>query len=520
LEKETLITNAAKSIYTYCRARTSTREEAEDLSQDILLELLKSQGNLRDDKAFYGFMWAVASNVYKNWCKKRACLRAQAALDENTPDTSAPLLEALENAADIVLLHRELSLLTAQYRKVVVAYYFNNKKVSEISKTENISESMVKFLLFKSRKIIKEGITMEKPRGTQSFNPAILKLGLAIGKSWRPYLDSTQMEKNLIAQNILTACYYEACTAEEISLQLGVAVPYLEYHLQELTENGVLQKTNIRYTTAITIFTKSFIEEADAKTKTLQTQIADLLTTFLDTHHEQIKTVGKHTGTTDPGLLRWQIAQLIIEQATLEKRNDRLPQKNHGGHSLFVWGEEYPDRYGCMFAYYKNKHGDQVKCLEFFCNSFNERIFDFGYFWNRDDRVRLFLETAKYKHSGFPPDEKIEIAEFIKHGYLKKDGEKLTPNVPIYTARQYEQTLDLLTDVITDVSKKTDEIIKVATEILLQHTPANKKKEAAEIAFLIKHHLAMRNPIEIMLGSGSLRAFTTNEHPTTYITLK
>jgi len=70
LEKENadrLISEAAKSIFTYCRARTNSREEAEDLSQDILLELLRTQGNLRNDKAFYGFMWAIASNVYKNW---------------------------------------------------------------------------------------------------------------------------------------------------------------------------------------------------------------------------------------------------------------------------------------------------------------------------------------------------------------------------------------------------------------------------------------------------------------------
>ena len=67
MEKEIadrLITEAAKSIFTYCRARTDSREEAEDLSQDILLELLRAKGNLRDDKAFYGFMWAVAGNVY------------------------------------------------------------------------------------------------------------------------------------------------------------------------------------------------------------------------------------------------------------------------------------------------------------------------------------------------------------------------------------------------------------------------------------------------------------------------
>ena len=51
-----LISDSAKTIFSYCRARTNSKEEAEDLSQDIILELLKSKGSFCNDKAFYGFM--------------------------------------------------------------------------------------------------------------------------------------------------------------------------------------------------------------------------------------------------------------------------------------------------------------------------------------------------------------------------------------------------------------------------------------------------------------------------------
>ena len=52
-------------------ARTSNEYEAEDLAQDILLELTKSVQNIREDKAFYGFMWSVAKNVYKQWYRRK-----------------------------------------------------------------------------------------------------------------------------------------------------------------------------------------------------------------------------------------------------------------------------------------------------------------------------------------------------------------------------------------------------------------------------------------------------------------
>lgn len=162
MDKMTLndkLSQAAKTIYSYCLVRTSTREEAQDLSQDILLEIIKSACNLRDDNAFYGFMWGVAGNVYKNWCKKRR-RPVYAELDENLPDQGQPVEEQLMENDDIALLRRELSLLSEKYRRCAVLYYVEEYPVSKIARTLNITESMVKYLLFKARKKLKEGMNM------------------------------------------------------------------------------------------------------------------------------------------------------------------------------------------------------------------------------------------------------------------------------------------------------------------------------------------------------------------------
>lgn len=66
-ELDVKITEVAKSILSYCIARTSNQIEAEDLAQDIMLEICKSVPNLKNEEAFYGFMWAIAGNVYKEW---------------------------------------------------------------------------------------------------------------------------------------------------------------------------------------------------------------------------------------------------------------------------------------------------------------------------------------------------------------------------------------------------------------------------------------------------------------------
>lgn len=350
---------------------------------------------------------------------------------------------------------------------------------------------------------------MERTFGNLSFNPGCLKLAVT-GDNWHHLIDPTVFERNLIGQNILLACNYEQCTAEEISLQMGVAVPYLEKYLKELCEVGVLAQKGKYYETAIVIFTREFIAEEHAKTLKIQQEAAEIITQFLDEKLDDIKAIGFHTGSVDDGLLRWRITQLIIENAVLEKHKNDSQQRKDG----LVWGDE-DTRYGCLNVHYTNPQGDTIKFLEFFARSFNERIFDFGYFWKQEKRVNLILEIAREKRVN--EADMVEVAEFIKNGWVKKDGDTLQLCIPVFTAKQFEQVLSL-TDVVTNkIAEKTHEMLNISTDILMQHVSASKKKEAKTLGYLRRHYIAMCGPVEIMMGSGALRRFSDNEHPTAYV---
>lgn len=145
------ITEVSKTIFSYFMAKTKTRADAEDLSQDILCELIKSLNSIRDDRAFYSFMWAVAGNVYKQWCRKKA----KSSTVELIDDISEEIDYEFGCESDIYILRRELTLLSEKYRRATILYYIDGKSCSEIASVLDISESMVKYLLFKSRKILK-----------------------------------------------------------------------------------------------------------------------------------------------------------------------------------------------------------------------------------------------------------------------------------------------------------------------------------------------------------------------------
>ena len=102
LEKQELdnkIKSTAKALLSYCRARTSNLMDAEDLAQDIIVEVYRSAKNLRNDEAFYGFLWAVAGNVYKQWYRTQA--RRQ---ETDLPETLAEEADFFEEDQGYVYL--------------------------------------------------------------------------------------------------------------------------------------------------------------------------------------------------------------------------------------------------------------------------------------------------------------------------------------------------------------------------------------------------------------------------------
>ena len=55
-----LIEKNLTAIYGYAFNKLYDKSEAEDLSQEIIIEILSSAENLKNDAAFWGFAWKIA----------------------------------------------------------------------------------------------------------------------------------------------------------------------------------------------------------------------------------------------------------------------------------------------------------------------------------------------------------------------------------------------------------------------------------------------------------------------------
>ena len=517
-ELDTKIADIAKSLLSYCMARTSNHFEAEDLAQDIILEIYKSADNIRNADAFYGFMWAVAGNVYKQWCKNKARNKA-CELTDNLYD-EVGFLE--DESSELYLLRRELTLLTEKYRRAVILYYIENKTCSEISTHLSISESMVKYLLFKSRQILKEGMSMERNYGQQSYNPKGLSL-LFWGNGANRYYHLCDSK---ISQNILFACYNDKLTAEQISLEIGVSLPYMEDKLKELYEYELLKKDGNRYFTNIVIFTRDFANEVNAKTTELRERIATILTEAISKHEAEVRSIGFVGSDMSNNSFKWQMVSLILYNAVIEILQNKIKvvyPKDKFGTECFIWGSEngeqssWASQFGFGISNVTNEAGDYIQFMDFPING--EMVHH--YCFNRQNVTNVFLDVAKGITDNFSENDKALAADMVRKGYIISNEKGLFVNTPIFTKEQHQMIKNIFADTATNIANEAETLMETVSKILKEHTPLHLKKLAKDMAYLRLFEDAISAPVAILYDQKYLLPYNNDcVLPTTYVILK
>lgn len=515
-EIDSKIAEVSKSILSYCMTRTSTQHEAEDLAQDILLQLIKSLPNIRDDQAIYKFMWSVAGNVYSSWYRRKIKIKECELIEEGY---YGYFDDIKDDHTEIDLLRRELSLMSEKYRKVTILYYLENKSCLEISQKLSISESMVKYLLFKARKILKEGMNMNRNYGEQSYNPkqlSLMYMGEGPNRFWQ-LLDS-----KAIPQNILWACYNDDLTGEEISLQIGVALPYLESELYTLVNAGILLKRGNRYTTNIVIMSKDFSREVSSKLADIQDKIADGINHFLVAHESDIRCIGFYGCNMSHNTYMWQMMCMVL--ASTFKKCQEIDLGGETpitafGERAYVWGEEE-----CKNAFNICQiQGEGVEiedCMLYFMDWIENPKGTHHDFYNDRKLVNLFIRLAKGQVKDPNEYEKEMIVTLIKRGYvLNKNGE-LAITVPVYTQKQIDKVIKILDPIIEETYQLSQEIFSVICSILKNHTPIHLKQSIKGIARMRLFSEVVSAPAHIMHCKDYIKTnWSANEMPTTYIVI-
>ena len=82
-------------LYGYCVRLTDHRTEAEDLLQDTLLRAMRAYPKLRDENSVKGWLFAIATNGWRDLCRARGRTVPTVSLDGSEPDDEFSLFATL-----------------------------------------------------------------------------------------------------------------------------------------------------------------------------------------------------------------------------------------------------------------------------------------------------------------------------------------------------------------------------------------------------------------------------------------
>jgi len=244
---EKMITEYLKPIFGFALKRCKNVHDAEDLSQEIVLKAFRTL-LFKDDIENPGkFIWTIAHNALSNYYRDSAKGTIGVPIDEYADVIADPdsMMSVDDNAETILRLQREIAYLSKLQRKIVIAYYFENRKQAEIAKHLGIPLGTVKWHLFEAKKELKRGMDTMRKTSELKFNPIKFhSVGIngSIGtKSCDDFFRSA------LSQNICYCVRNEAKTIHEIADALGVSPVYVEPEVDFLEEYGFLMQSGDRY---------------------------------------------------------------------------------------------------------------------------------------------------------------------------------------------------------------------------------------------------------------------------------
>ena len=498
------LTDSVKDIFAFSLSRLYNKQDAEDLTNDIIVEVLSSAQRLRNDDAFYGYMWTIAENTFKRFIRSKKIKESEYQADFQGVYWDTPETKLLE-AADLIVLRRELSLLSKQYRDVTVRYYIENKSCAVIARELGISEEMVKYYLFKTRKILKEGVTMDRKFGEKSYNP---------GKFYPNFWGSGnngyvwQTFERRLPGNIVLAAYKKPLSIEELSLELGVSAPYLEDELDVLVKRNFVRMSGNKYQTDVLIFTSLIEKEIQSTVPCaemcmetvcqIKKQVDVLLPKF------QKRDLGIDM---DENRLKWFIVNFAMIDALgqfeeeAKKKFGPYPRLNATTVGL-IWGHDNDD----YFLRYFNGIYGHVENREHtaWYTAVNYSVIKKCQLWQGGDIRWTQVICDGILNTSISMQNEEAVAQLVGRGVVAVENGIIKAKFPTFTTRQAHYMRQELKKTIDATVECMDKICTMTTEICKKYTPKHLQDRCERLAYAYYQADAMGIIIEKLVADGYL----------------
>ena len=471
--------NYMEALFYFCLKKTGGSADAEDLTQDIALAIVTALRKGTVPASFSAWVWKIARNRYALWATQKRN-RTQSVTgsdvgDYEVEDENGNVLDKMIRREDLSLLRRELAFIKQDYRQILVAYYIEDKSVRDIAQTLSLSVSAVQQRLHRARKILKEGMDMAREFGKLSYKPE--DIFFAASGPQPSGLPWTAVQRS-IPKNILLYASNNPSTLEELSMELGIALPYMEEEVNILYRATLLEKQGDKYITNFFILDKDYSlkvsnvlqQDAEERSRLLQELIEDVT--------PDIRALGIAGDHLDDNHIHWWLLpdsiDHIIENIDDGQTPAKQPKRANGESWGFVGYEGVPRRV------IMGHNGNGSKGNHFWAYKYTDYSM-----WDQCgemtwEGVMLMGECLRnHRHiSTFTDSEKRLWLDIDgRQAHANEDGEVI-PDILVITGDQLNQihrllrmhkNWDFLMENALEIYKKTEEIFKKCSHKVLHN---------------------------------------------------
>ncbi len=241
--KSDIVIEYVNKVYAYAVKRTFSVEEADDLSQEILLTVISELPKLRDESRFEPFLWSVANNVTKSYKRNKG--RERMIYTYGMPEDIVCDSEDDGSAEELYAALREkIAMMSAIYRDIVILHYFDGLSTQQIAERLGIPVGTVTWRLSEARRKLKKEYT-EKDMEKESLYPRRMHISITGSGNYdgklRPF--PNVFINDALSQNILYQCYENARSVEELSKICGVPAYYIEDKIGTLVSRQAMSES-------------------------------------------------------------------------------------------------------------------------------------------------------------------------------------------------------------------------------------------------------------------------------------
>lgn len=363
---------------------------------------------------------------------------------------------------------------------------------------------------------------MERKLGTLSYNPISL-IPMYNGSGPNQFWSFMQSK---MRQNIVNACYNDSLTSEQISLETGIPLPYIDEEIKALTEKEILIKDGTHYKANVIIITSACTDEINRSVAVYHSKVADIIEDFLEKHLGDFKQIGFSGSDFSDNTLRWQLMTLVstaiacFDTKVLDTNDASEFPKTAWGDNAYIFLVEKDNSIANYIFNFSQVHSQK-----------NDRIHFFDYlpvpkgdhhdFYGNTRYANIFCDIAHGNCDNFSEYDLEAVAEMIKNGYVIKEADTYKTATPVFTSGQYTEAINLVKDFVTEQLGDTlKELDRLSAKILSQHTPKHLQKQVNGIAGMDKFVNAVCIPASILIDR---KVINTNWHPlempTTFVVL-